>query len=74
MLARSMMQNAFAGSFGDTYADIGRDVQSGVMKIVSLGVGAYLSVLAGLYFSVVAAKQFFSMHSAEIARYSREPE
>jgi len=74
MLARSMMQNAFAGNFGDTYADLGRDVHSEVMKVVSLRAGAYLSALAGLYFSVVAAKQFLSMHSAEVARYSREPE
>jgi len=44
------------------------------MKVVSLRAGAYLSALAGLYFSVVAAKQFLSMHSAEVARYSREPE
>jgi hypothetical protein len=74
MLARSMMQNAFAGNFGDTYADLGRGVHSEVMKVVSLRAGAYLSALAGLYFSVVAAKQFLSMHSAEVARYSREPE
>lgn len=74
MLARSMMQNAIAGNFGNTYADLGRDVRSEVMTVVSLRVGAYLSVLTGLYFSVVAAKQFLSMHSAEVVRYSREPE
>jgi hypothetical protein len=74
MLARSMMQNAFAGNFSNTYADLGWDVQSEVMKVVSLGVGAYLSALAGLYFTVVAAKQYISVQSAEIGRLSREPE
>ena len=74
ILARSLMQNAFAGSFADTCADIGRDVQSEVMKAVSLRVGAYLSILASLYFGIVAAKQFLSMHFAEVTRYSREPE
>ena len=74
MSARSMMQNAFAGSFAGTYVDLGRDVQSEVMKLVSFKAGAYLSALAGLYFSVVAAKQFLSMPSAEIATYNHEPE
>lgn len=57
------MQNAFAGSFGDTYADLGRDVQLEVMEVVSLRAGAYLSALASLYFSIVAAMQFVSMQS-----------
>lgn len=74
MLARSMMQNAFAGGLGDTYADLGRGMQSEVAKVASLGVGAYLSALVGLYFGVVAAKQFVSMQSVELGRFSREPE
>jgi hypothetical protein len=74
ILARSMMQNASAGSFSNTYTDLGEAVQSEVMKIVSLGVGAYLSALAGLYLGVVSTKQFLSMQSAEVGRFSREPE
>jgi hypothetical protein len=74
ILARSMMQNASAGSFSNTHTDLGEAVQSEVMKIVSLGVGAYLSALAGLYLGVVSTKQFLSMQSAEVGRFSREPE
>ncbi len=74
ILARSLMQNAFAGSFAVTYADLGRDVQSEAMKLISLRAGVYLSTLTSLYFGIVAAKQFLSMHFAGVTRYSRGPE
>lgn len=71
VMARSMMQNAFAGNFGATYPDIGRDSQREMSGIISLGIGAYLSVLASLYFGIVAAQQFLSRQSASGDSHTR---
>ena len=71
VMARSMMQNAFAGNFGATYAQLSRDAQSEISGIISLGIGAYLSVLASLYFGIAAAKQFFSPRRVRAERHTR---